>query len=117
MTSAGGLCQRVQRSAPRSGLLQRRGSPSRSERPTGHPRSDEALLGGHSELPRRSEAHTKTYGGKLYLLISGNYRELFQQRIEAGEDKTYCAVQLVTDYIAGMTDGFACRLHQDLMNG
>jgi dGTPase len=63
------------------------------------------------------KAHTKTYGGKLYLLISGNYRELFQQRLEAGEDKTYCAVQLVTDYIAGMTDGFACKLHQDLMNG
>jgi dGTPase len=63
------------------------------------------------------KTHTKTYGGKLYLLISGNYRELFEQRLKAGEDQVYCAVQLVTDYIAGMTDGFACKLHQDLMNG
>lgn len=72
--------------------------------------------GAQSYLQDR-ETHTKTYGGKLYLLISGNYRELFQERLAAGEDETYCAVQLVTDYIAGMTDGFACRLHQDLMNG
>jgi dGTPase len=72
--------------------------------------------GAQSYLKDR-KTHTKTYGGKLYLLISGNYRELFQQRLEAGENATYCAVQLVTDYIAGMTDGFACRLHQDLMNG
>ena len=63
------------------------------------------------------ETHTKTYGGKLYLLISANYRELFEQRLKAGEDEIYCAVQLVTDYVAGMTDGFACKLHQDLMNG
>jgi dGTPase len=72
--------------------------------------------GAQSYLKDR-KTHTKTYGGKLYLLISGNYRELFQQRLEAGENATYCAVQLVTDYIAGMTDGFACRLHQDLTNG
>src|SRR6202050_716471 len=64
------------------------------------------------------ETDTKTYSGKLYLLILANYRELFQQRLKKGEEnETYCAVQLVTDYIAGMTDGFACRLHKDLMNG
>lgn len=72
--------------------------------------------GAQSYLQDR-KTHTKTYGGKLYLLISGNYRELFQQRLVDGEDETYCAVQLVTDYISGMTDGFACRLHKDLMNG
>jgi dGTPase len=72
--------------------------------------------GAQSYLEDR-KTHTKTYGGKLYLLISENYRELFEQRLAAGEDKTYCAVQLVTDYISGMTDGFACKLHQDLMNG
>lgn len=72
--------------------------------------------GAQSYLQDR-EVHTKTYGGKLYLLISENYRELFQQRLAAGDDEAYCAVQLVTDYVAGMTDGFACKLHQDLMNG
>jgi dGTPase len=66
---------------------------------------------------RDRKTHTKTYGGKLYLLISENYRELFERRLKAREDQVYCAAQLVTDYIAGMTDGFACKLHQDLMNG
>src|SRR5215472_2528077 len=64
--------------------------------------------GAESYLEDR-RTHTKTYGGKLYLLISENYRERFEQRLKAGEDKVYCAVQLVTDYIAGMTDGFACK--------
>lgn len=63
------------------------------------------------------KTHTKTYGGKLYLLISPNYRELFERRLKDREDKIYCAAQLVTDYVAGMTDGFACKLHQDLANG
>jgi dGTPase len=63
------------------------------------------------------KVHTKTYGGKLYLLVSGNYRDLFEKRLNNGEDKAYCAAQLVTDYVAGMTDGFACKLHQELMNG
>jgi len=61
---------------------------------------------------------TRTYGGKLYLLISENYRHVFEQRLRSGkENETYCALQLVTDYISGMTDAYACRLHTDLMNG
>jgi dGTPase len=63
------------------------------------------------------KTHTKTYGGKLYLLISQNYRHAFEKRIGAGENKIYCGAQLVTDYISGMTDGFASRLHKDLTNG
>jgi dGTPase len=65
----------------------------------------------------QQKTHTKTYGGKLYLLISESYRHLFEKRVAAGENKIYCGLQLVTDYISGMTDGYACRLHKDLMNG
>jgi dGTPase len=68
-------------------------------------------------LDRREES-TKTYAGKLYLLIAGSYRALFERRIEAApDDAVYAGLQLVTDYVSGMTDGYACRLHKDLMNG
>jgi len=73
---------------------------------------------GVSDYLTERKTHTRTYGGKLYLLISANYRHLFQQRLLLGkEGETYCAVQLVTDYVSGMTDAYACRLHTDLMNG
>jgi len=29
----------------------------------------------------------------------------------------YCSMQLMTDYICGMTDTFACILHKRLTNG
>jgi len=73
---------------------------------------------GVSDYLKEGKTHTRTYGGKLYLLISENYRHLFQKRLLSGEEnETYCAVQLVTDYVSGMTDAYACRLHTDLMNG
>ena len=61
---------------------------------------------------------TKTYEGKIYHLISDNYRRVFETRLKEDlEHPTYYKLQLVTDYIAGMTDPFACRLHKDLTNG
>jgi dGTPase len=61
---------------------------------------------------------TKKYPGKLYNLISDNYRRVFEKRLnDALEHPTYCKLQLVTDYVAGMTDPFACQLHRDLTNG
>jgi dGTPase len=61
---------------------------------------------------------TKDYPGKLYHLISDNYRRVFEKRLRDGQENAkYCKLQLVTDYIAGMTDPFACRLHKDLING
>lgn len=61
---------------------------------------------------------TKDYGGKLYLLIAKSYRDHFERRIKnKGTDEFYAGLQLVTDYVSGMTDGYACRLHKDLMNG
>lgn len=65
-----------------------------------------------------SPATPKTYGGKLYLLFSPNYRRHFEARLRGGrENELYCRFQLVTDQIAGMTDTHASRLHKDLKNG
>jgi dGTPase len=60
---------------------------------------------------------TKSYAGKIYHLISSNYREQFEQRLSAKEDPLYAGLQLLTDYVCNMTDPFACRLHSELANG
>jgi dGTPase len=68
--------------------------------------------------PNSAPPSVKDYPGKLYHLISDNYRLVFEKRLLSGnEHPTYCRLQLVTDYIAGMTDPFACRLHRDLTCG
>jgi len=73
---------------------------------------------GASTYLKDRKIQSRSYGGKLYLLISENYRHIFQKRLLDGrEDEAYCAFQLVTDYVSGMTDAYACRLHTDLMNG
>jgi len=73
---------------------------------------------GTSEFLETREESTKNYGGKLYLLIAGSYRRHFVRRItEDPSNAVYYGLQLVTDYVSGMTDGFACRLHEDLVNG
>jgi dGTPase len=59
----------------------------------------------------------KTYGGKLYLLFSANYRHDFERHLkERCENELYCRFHLLTDQIAGMTDTYASRLHKDLTN-
>lgn len=76
------------------------------------------LWEGVSEYLRTQQKTTGSYAGKLYLLIAESYRQLFEKRlVENPNDGTYLGLQLVTDYVAGMTDGFACRLHEELING
>jgi len=63
---------------------------------------------------------THEYAGKLYLLMSDNYRQVFEERIKqspSSHPEFYVRLQLVTDEIAGMTDTYACRLHKELLNG
>jgi dGTPase len=63
---------------------------------------------------------THEYAGKLYLLISDNYRQVFENRIKQSPQihpEFYVRLQLVTDQVAGMTDTYACRLHKELFNG
>ncbi len=61
---------------------------------------------------------TKTKEGKLYQLISPNYRficERYPSRKEAsGEPSLYDRLLLVTDFICGMTDTYALNLYQKL---
>ena len=72
---------------------------------------------GVSSYERGRDVTTKTYGGKLYLLFSANYRSLFQNRLRGRkENELYCRFQLLTDQVSGMTDTHACRLHRDLTN-
>lgn len=67
--------------------------------------------------PNSIPPSTRSYPGKLYHLISVNYRRVFEERLKTDEEHSrYYKFQLVTDYIAGMTDPFACRLHKELTN-
>lgn len=69
-------------------------------------------------LPVDKAPKTKTFQGKAAALLSNNYRRVFQNSIsERKLPETYHRFQLVTDYVCGMTDSFAKRLHAELMNG
>ncbi|GAF95905.1 unnamed protein product, partial [marine sediment metagenome] len=72
---------------------------------------------------------------EIYKLMSENYRTVFENaqnppkvlneyravwnesRGKTKLPENYCCMQLVTDYICGMTDTFACTLHRQLTNG
>jgi dGTPase len=60
------------------------------------------------------------FPGKIYGLISTNYRQIFERNItEAATLKiptNYFRMQLVTDQVSGMTDSYACSIHRELMN-
>ena len=57
------------------------------------------------------------------MLLSKNYRKVFENAVEQDKEKntgipvTYRRLQLVADYICGMTDTFAVTLHKELFNG
>lgn len=62
----------------------------------------------------------KSFKGKILLLLSENYREIFKYSVENDQQRLgidYYRYQLLTDYICGMTDSFAQRLHSELFNG
>ena len=57
------------------------------------------------------------YPAKIRSLISPNYRRVFHHSLESGFlPKEYYRMQLVADYVCGMTDTFATRLHAKLTN-
>ena len=59
-----------------------------------------------------------SFEGKIFGIMSANYRRVFKH---AWKEKKlppqYLQLQLVTDYVCGMTDTFACSLHRQLKNG
>ena len=58
---------------------------------------------------------------KAFSLLSENYRTVFDHEVEqdrgTGVPVSYRRLQLVADYICGMTDSYATSLHRELMNG
>jgi len=63
------------------------------------------------------EEETKTKDGKLYNLISDNYRFVNEKYSpHNGDERDYCynRLLLATDFICGMTDSYAKELYQKL---
>ena len=57
----------------------------------------------------------KGYDGKLYSLISKNYRFVCENNIEQSDcSEDYSRLLLVTDFICGMTDSYAAYLYQEI---
>jgi dGTPase len=66
------------------------------------------------------ENHVKPreFSGKAYCLISKNYCDVFNsEKYLKKYPELYHRLQLVADYVAGMTDTFATNLHKRLKNG
>lgn len=61
-----------------------------------------------------STLNKKTTSGKLYSLISSNYRKVACSEGELLPPDNYSRFMLVTDYIAGMTDSFAYNLYHKI---
>jgi dGTPase len=60
----------------------------------------------------------RKFEGKIYNLLSRNYRTVFENALKNSKlPIRYHQFQLVTDYVCGMTDTFACKLHAQLTNG
>jgi len=74
---------------------------------------------GAEKLPLGEPPKPKKFVGKAGALLSENYRRVFQHWIKEQPHlpHTYHRLLLVTDYISGMTDSFATKLHKELFNG
>lgn len=63
---------------------------------------------------------TRMYPGKLYHLISSNFKYINKFDYEKGKERNfleldlYEKMQLITDYISGMTDSFAVNLYKEI---
>ena len=59
------------------------------------------------------KADGNTYESRLYNIISTNYRRIYESK-ETYKNEKYKRIQLVVDFISGMTDRFAIDLYQEL---
>ena len=73
---------------------------------------------GVKELSSDKKIVAKGFQGKIGALLSENYRRVFYNSVEKMPEipECYHRYRLLTDYICGMTDSFAQRLHADLTN-
>jgi len=87
------------------------------------------------ESASKGKGRRTRFEGKIYSLMSENYRNVFEKIESAPEPlpeykstynksrgnntlpEKYCCMQLVADDICGMTDTFATTLHRELTNG
>jgi len=68
--------------------------------------------------PKARDKFARSFDGKIYNLLSSNYRTVYEDALKQNHlPNRYHQFQLVTDYVCGMTDSFACRLHGQLTNG
>jgi len=73
---------------------------------------------GAKTLPLDRKIKTRNFPGKIQALFSENYLTVFEHSVREGPlPPAYHRLQLVTDYVCGMTDSFAKRLHAELSNG
>jgi dGTPase len=74
---------------------------------------------GAEAMPKGKDPDSFSFAGKAAALFSPNYRKVFRHFANepTGLPEQYHRFQLVTDYICGMTDSFAKRLHAELFNG
>lgn len=74
---------------------------------------------GASVLPVDDAPSPNTFPGKIGALLSENYRRVFRHFVKNATElpELYHRFQLVTDYVCGMTDSFAKRLHSELACG
>jgi dGTPase len=79
----------------------------------------DAFWEGAEVLPVDGPPRPTDFPGKAGALLSDNYRRVFQHFVKEMPEipETYHRFQLVTDYVCGMTDSFAKRLHAELTNG
>ena len=81
---------------------------------------------GAEKIPVNKPPIPKEFHGKIGALFSQNYLRVFQHSIEMQRKmpethfeipEMYYRLQLVTDYVCGMTDTFAKTIHSELTNG
>lgn len=77
----------------------------------------DAIISGNYKKPN-GEINTSTTEGKLYKLISNNYRLVMEKhssrKNNEDEPSDYDKLLLVTDFICGMTDNYALDLYKQL---
>jgi len=76
-----------------------------------------SLLNMFSSADKNAKGNSRE--GKLYQLISQNYRLVYEnpEPWENSFPEDYRKTMLITDYICGMTDSFALRLNHQLLHG
>lgn len=79
----------------------------------------DVLWEGAQSVPKEDRPRkTSSFAEKSAALLSPNYLKVFRHAAEEGRlPERYLRLQLLTDYICGMTDSFAKRLHAELFNG